>query len=347
MIEKTMEIEAESLEEARKQVQSRMPQGFRLLSENVLSDGKPKTVKTSADTEEAAFAKAQSEIPTNADVLEKKELYSLGQQVIAVEASDEQSAMRQIKKDRNATILGPLKLVTLGKKGFLGIGRKPNQYEAEVVQQAVVEVTYRTKAKVSVKIGKEEATRRGDGTILGDVISKGVYKPQAGSERIGYFNPEIDPFRTFPNGKTGLRHGSMADQLIQMIPASRGAYGSMLDESGDIAVDLAIKLRLSSIRQVSDTFQQLVKKEAVSQFLIVTTTMPFFLMYSTRKVIILAEVDHELKLNALAHLLLKDPSFSSVHSVPAFEAKATSLLDERKQEVEEKKQWAIDLQKSR
>jgi hypothetical protein len=189
--------------------------------------------------------------------------------------------------------------------------------------------------------------RRGDGTILGDVISKGIYKPRAGSEAIGYFNPEIAPFRNFPNGKTGLLQGPMADQLIQTIPASRGVYGSMFDESGDIAVDLAIKLGLSSTRQVLDTFVQLVKREAVSQFLMVTTTMPFFLTYSTGKVIVLAEVDGELKLNALAHLLLKDRSFSSVHSVSAFEAKATSLWDERKQEVEEKKQWAIDLQKSR
>jgi hypothetical protein len=189
--------------------------------------------------------------------------------------------------------------------------------------------------------------RRGDGTILGDVISKGIFKPLAGSEAIGYFNPEIAPFRNFPNGKTGLLQGPMADQLIQTIPASRGIYGSMFDESGDIAVDLAIKLRLSSTRQVLDTFIQLAKREAVSRFLMVTTTMPFFLTYSTGKVIVMAEVDDELKLNSLAHLLLKDQSFSSVHSVSAFEAKATSLWDERKQEVEEKKQWVIDLQKSR
>jgi len=220
-------------------------------------------------------------------------------------------------------------------------------HEAEKVQQDVVEVTYKTKANVSVKIGKDEPTRRGDGTILGDVIFKGVYKPQAGSEGIGYFNPENAPFRNYPNGKTGLLQGPMADQLIVTIPASRGLYGSLLDESGDTAVDLAIKLSLSSTRQVLDTFLQLVKKEAISQFLLVTTTMPFFLTYSIGKVIVLAEVDHELKLNALANMLLKDRSFSSVYSVSAFEAKAISLLDERKQEVEEKKQWAIDLQKSR
>jgi hypothetical protein len=189
--------------------------------------------------------------------------------------------------------------------------------------------------------------RQRDGTILGDAIAKRIYKPTAGSERIGYFNPEIAPFRTFPNGKTGLLQGPLADQVIQTLPASRGSFGSMFDESGDTAADLAIKLGLLSTRPVLDTFQSLVKSEAVSQFLLVTTAMPFFLTYSTGKVVVLAEVNHELMLNALANLLLKDPSFSSVHTVPAFQAKAASLMNERKGEFEERKQWAIDLQKSR
>jgi hypothetical protein len=189
--------------------------------------------------------------------------------------------------------------------------------------------------------------RQGDGTILGEAIAKRIYKPTAGSERIGYFNPDIAPFRTFPNGKTGLRQGPLADQVIQTLPASRGIFGSMFNESGDAAVDVALKLGLLSTRPVTDMFQSLVKNEAVSQFLLVTTAMPFFLTYSLGKVVVLAEVNHELMLNALANLLLKDPGFSSVHSVPAFEMKAASLLDERKGEFEERKQWAIDLQTSR
>lgn len=41
-----------------------------------------------------------------------------------------------------------------GKKRLWGIGKKPSQYEAEVFQQAVVEVTYKQRAKVSAKIGE-------------------------------------------------------------------------------------------------------------------------------------------------------------------------------------------------
>jgi hypothetical protein len=190
-------------------------------------------------------------------------------------------------------------------------------------------------------------TRSGDGTILGDTIKKKLYTRAAGSESIGYFHPEVAPFRTFPNGKTGLMQGPMADLTIQSMRASGGIYGSMFDESGDISVDIARKLGLRSVREVMATFQEVVKDEQVAIFLLVTTTMPFFLTYSSAKAAIISEVDYEMKLNALAYLLMKDPGFSSVKDVFEFRKKAGALLTERAEEVETKKQWAIDLQRSR
>jgi hypothetical protein len=197
---------------------------------------------------------------------------------------------------------------------------------------------------------KSRQGRRGDGTVLGGMIVKGVYNDKAGTEKIGYFDPATDPFRTYPNGKTGLLQGPMANILIQSIPAARGVYGSMFDDSGDISVNLGIKLGLSSTSEVLNAFHRLVGKEPgskVDNFLLVTTSMPFFLTYSIGKVTVSGEVALEINLNALANLLLNDPAFSFVHSISEFESKAASLLDERKAEVEEKKQWAIDLQKSR
>lgn len=194
-----------------------------------------------------------------------------------------------------------------------------------------------------------KAARRSDGTALGYAIAKGVYSSHAGSEKIGYFDPETAPFRSFPNNKVGLVQGPLADEIIRL-----GQASGRFTKSGDAAADLAKALGLSSTKEMLDTFQKLVMNEAVSQFLLVTTSMPFFLTYSTKKVVV-SEVDHELKLNALANLLLNDPAFSSIRSVvppydsarvvAAFENKAASLLDDRKAEVEEKTQWAIDFQK--
>ena len=205
----------------------------------------------------------------------------------------------------------------------------------------------RSGSSTEPKLEPAGKTRSGDGTILGDAIKKGVYTRAAGSESLGYFHPEIAPFRTFPNGKTGLLQGPMADLAIQSLSASSGIFGSMFDDSGDPSVDIARKLGLTSTRQVMEIFQQLVNNEEVSKFLLVTTAMPFFLTYGGAKATVIVEVDYELKLNALAHLLLKDPSFSSVHSVSAFQAEAAALLTKRAEEVEAKKQWAIDLQRSR
>jgi acyl carrier protein len=160
MPEKGIEIEAESLEEAKEQVKSQTPKGFCVLSEQVIADGRPKTVQAVAETLEAAFAKAHSEIPDNANILEQKELALPERKVISVEASDETNAqssagLRAKQEFGSTAIVKSLRLIAAGSKGFLGIGAKPDQYEAEILQQAVVEVTYKTKAKIRAEIGKK------------------------------------------------------------------------------------------------------------------------------------------------------------------------------------------------
>jgi hypothetical protein len=157
MAERIIEVEADSLEEARKKAESQVPEDLRIVSEEILSDGKPRRMMGVADTTELAFAKAQNEIPTTADVIERKVLTEPTQKLILVEAFDEQNA-RSIAREQSRSQLGDaaivrsVTLVTAGKKGFLGVSKKPNQYEVNVSRQAVVEVSYKTKAKISVKM---------------------------------------------------------------------------------------------------------------------------------------------------------------------------------------------------
>lgn len=157
MAERIMEVEADSLEEARKKAEAQVPEDLRIVSEEILSDGKPKSMVGVADTTELAFAKAQNEIPTTADVIERKVLTAPTQKLILVEAFDEQNA-RSIAREQSRSQLGDVAIVqsvtlaTAGKKGFLGISKKPNQYKVNISRQAVVEVSYKTKAKISVKM---------------------------------------------------------------------------------------------------------------------------------------------------------------------------------------------------
>jgi len=150
----SIEVEADSLEEARKQIKSQIAEGSFLLSEKVVTNGGTKTAKASAQTIEAAFAKAQGAVAQGAEILEKREIVAPTQRKISVEAFDEQSATTQVKNQIGKTeIVNSLKLVAAGKRGFLGIGKQPNQYLAEVFQQAAVEITYKSKAKITAKIG--------------------------------------------------------------------------------------------------------------------------------------------------------------------------------------------------
>jgi hypothetical protein len=114
-----------------------------------------KTVKGVADTTDLAFAEAQREMPPDAHTVEKRELIPPALKELTVEAFDEQSARTQLESQIGTTeMIRVLSLIMAGQKGFFGIGRKPNQYRAEVFQQAVVEVTFNTKAKIVIKVGK-------------------------------------------------------------------------------------------------------------------------------------------------------------------------------------------------
>jgi hypothetical protein len=180
---------------------------------------------------------------------------------------------------------------------------------------------------------KTEKGRKGDGTVLGSAIAKGVYRTEAGSEKLSYFDPEAAPFRSFPNGKVGMVQGPVADTAVSL--AQAGGWGAQFIEEfkSDAAVGIAIKLMLPSTQDVLRHFQRLATNEQVAGFLLATTSMPFSATYSSERVVI-AEVDYEVKLNALANILLNDPGFVNVRSVGTFEEKLVLLEQERSHEVE-------------
>lgn len=93
----TIAGEADSLEEARKQIEAQKPQGLAVLAEKIVSDGKPRTARAAADTADAAFAEAQRDVPADAVVLERKEVTPAARKTVSVEAFDEKSARAQIK----------------------------------------------------------------------------------------------------------------------------------------------------------------------------------------------------------------------------------------------------------
>jgi len=74
-----------------------------------------------------------------------------------VDAFDEDtaisSARQQVMCQLGSTVnVKSIKLVTIGRKGIFGVGKRPNKYELEILRQATVEITYKTMAKITFEL---------------------------------------------------------------------------------------------------------------------------------------------------------------------------------------------------
>ena len=153
MAEQIIEVEADSLEEARKKAESQVPKDLQIVSEEILSDGKPKSIKGTADTVEAAFEEIESKFSSDIEIIGRKQLNAPDKKAIMSEAFDKETAVAQVRRSisSHARIMG-IALKEMGKKGFFGRGKKPDLYEIQVFEPASVEINYKTKAKIRVKL---------------------------------------------------------------------------------------------------------------------------------------------------------------------------------------------------
>ncbi|GAH39302.1 unnamed protein product, partial [marine sediment metagenome] len=141
---KVIEVEAETLEEARQKVKSQIPEGYALRSEQIISSGREKTVQAVANTTEEAFAKARGKILAGVKIIEEKELNAPERNIITVETFYPKNIAENHVWSEARRQLGDkaevknVELLTVGSKGFLGMGKKPNVYQAEIYKQARV-----------------------------------------------------------------------------------------------------------------------------------------------------------------------------------------------------------------
>jgi hypothetical protein len=172
--EMTIEVEADTLDEARVQLKSCIPEGSILISQDELSVGKPKVVFGIADTVDMAFQQASSGLPSSIIILEKKVLSTPEFQVVINDSFTEDATkmyafhkgLESVLRNLHSTLnekryrtfalkrqqeLVKIKAMTItehGKHGVFGIGKKPNSYKIEIAQQAVVEIRYKKKASI-------------------------------------------------------------------------------------------------------------------------------------------------------------------------------------------------------
>lgn len=154
-------VEAASVDQAFRQLESEAPEGYEVLETEILSDAKADTITCSAPTTEAAFGKARHKVPKGATLTEETELRQPGSEGVTLEAPDEASARTQIEgRIEDGTKIQFLKLESEGSPGFLGIGKKPRLYRAQLFHPAVVRVSYQATARVSATLMSRQAAEQ-------------------------------------------------------------------------------------------------------------------------------------------------------------------------------------------
>ncbi len=152
MKSKFLEFEADSLKEARKKANAEKPAGLYLVSEEIISDGKRKTAKGGANSEEAAFEKARNEVPPGSEILDEKVLVPPSHRTLYVKAFNKAKALTKVKRQVGENQRIVVRLKTSGEKVFLGLVKRSDIYEAKVFQPPVVEVAFKSKPKIRVEI---------------------------------------------------------------------------------------------------------------------------------------------------------------------------------------------------
>jgi sugar lactone lactonase YvrE len=180
MMEQTITIEAHTLEEARALAKEQVPRGLVVLAEQVAAEGTVAAVRAAAETAEAALALALKNVPPGARVIAQEELTPAQRTRVPVQAFSEDEARAHVQERLQKTqVLEEVQLKQAGKKGTLGIGRTASEYEAAILQHAVVEVRHKSRATFAFTIGPQREYRLLK-TLGGYGLKKGLlYTPAA------------------------------------------------------------------------------------------------------------------------------------------------------------------------
>lgn len=155
--QRNIRVEAASLHEARSVLKSKIPRGMAVVKDSVIADGKPRTLEGTGSTVDAAFQDAASKTPAETEVIDKVVITQPQSERIIIQACDADTAKRQARsKVPRKARLDRIVLTAKGRRGFLGIGRTPNTYEAHIEHWAIVQVTVKGKAIIEVVVAPPE-----------------------------------------------------------------------------------------------------------------------------------------------------------------------------------------------
>jgi hypothetical protein len=156
MLHRVIEADGRTLEEARKKIEdiarAELPLRLKRVHEHVVADGREKRTRASAAFAADALALAEAELPPGAIVLERRHVANPTPAAIVVEAVDETEARaRASARAPEGTVVTTVKLARAAATGFLGVGRRPSAFRAELAAHAVVELRWCLPVKLRVE----------------------------------------------------------------------------------------------------------------------------------------------------------------------------------------------------
>lgn len=151
----TIRAEGSDIADVRHDARSRIPAGWYVHSEQVISNGKRDRETGKGETEEAALQAATNALPKDAIDAKPTTRQQADTQTVTVAAETHEAARRQATAmvgGRDATTCGCIPTRD-GRKGFLGIGKRPPQFTVEVRRPAIIDVDYGTPVIIELVIG--------------------------------------------------------------------------------------------------------------------------------------------------------------------------------------------------
>jgi len=151
--ERIITIEAENLLEARQLARADIPPGFAIASEEVESPGKVTRLRSTSRTTDKALEQARQAVPEDGTIVSEEIIAEAELRTLTLEAKSEVLARKQLEAGlQTGQVLESLEVKTPPRR-LMGVVREPGQYEAKLLQTAVVELTYQTRTRFRFGIG--------------------------------------------------------------------------------------------------------------------------------------------------------------------------------------------------
>ncbi|MDH4179044.1 MAG: hypothetical protein OEV33_00925, partial [Armatimonadota bacterium] len=168
-----LEVEGTTFEDARSKLQSQVGQDLVIVLEKLIG---VESVIAIGQSEHEAYREAEAQVPKSAQIASRTLLEPPDSRVVLASASNSSTADADIRaKARPGETVRNFRVVDEPKPGFLGIGRKPGNYAADIHSPAKVAVGYVTKPAIHAWIGELRVKR-----LIAAV--KDWYKESAGGQ---------------------------------------------------------------------------------------------------------------------------------------------------------------------